>query len=396
MSLGGAGASTTLGDAVAYAYGKGVTIVAAAGNEAQEGNPPSYPAAYDDYVIAVAATRYDQTRAYYSNYGSYVDIAAPGGDTTVDQNGDGYPDGVLQNTFNPTTQQTNDFGYWFFQGTSMATPHVAGVAALVIATGLTAPDQVRAAIQTTARDKGAAGWDPYYGWGIVDAYGAVSYTAAPSHDVAVAALTAPPSIVRGDQVTVTVSASNPGDYAETFDVTLTDTTAATVLGTQTVTALAAGATQTLTFTWDTAAAALGSHVLQAEAAAVTGETNLADNAKSASVSVLLVGQTMHVGGIALTFKVAGLNTAAVAAITVVDSAGTPVPGATVSAQWSGATTDSDTAVTDTNGVATVQSNNVKRAKSGATYVLTVNGVSLAGWTYDATANTETTDSISIP
>ncbi|MDP3104815.1 MAG: S8 family peptidase [Candidatus Methanoperedens sp.] len=175
MSLGGSSPSAELKNALAYAYGKGVTIVAAAGNSGAGGSP-SYPAAYDTYVIAVAATRYDETRAPYSTTGNYVDIAAPGGDTSVDQNADGYGDGILQQTFNPTTKKTNDFGYWFFQGTSMATPHVSGVAALLIAKGVSGPDNVRNVLQNTAERKGITSPNPEYGWGIVDAYAALNYT----------------------------------------------------------------------------------------------------------------------------------------------------------------------------------------------------------------------------
>ncbi len=171
MSLGGPSPSTELKNALSYAYDKGVTIVAAAGNDGAGGSP-SYPAAYNDYVIAVAATRYDETRSPYSTTGDYVDIAAPGGDTSVDQNGDGYADGVLQQTFNPYTRKTNDFGYWFFQGTSMATPHVSGVAALLIANGVSGPDNVRNVLQNTAERKGTTQPNPEYGWGIVDAYNA--------------------------------------------------------------------------------------------------------------------------------------------------------------------------------------------------------------------------------
>lgn len=171
MSLGGPSPSTELKNALAYAYGKNVTIVAPAGNSGAGGSP-SYPAAYNEYVIAVAATRYDETRASYSTTGNYVDIAAPGGDTSVDQNGDGKADGVLQQTFNPITKRTNDFGYWFFQGTSMATPHVSGVAALLIANGVMGPANVTRALELTAEDKGSSGWDSEYGWGIVDAYNA--------------------------------------------------------------------------------------------------------------------------------------------------------------------------------------------------------------------------------
>lgn len=176
LSLGGTGPSITLENALAYAYNAGVTIVAAAGNEFQNGNPPVYPAAYDAYVIAVGATRYDETRSYYSNTGAYVDLTAPGGDLTVDQNFDGYGDGVLQQTFNNDPRR---FAYWFFQGTSMASPHAAGVAALVIANGITGPNNVRAALESTAEDKGQAGRDDEYGWGIVDALASLKYTIAP-------------------------------------------------------------------------------------------------------------------------------------------------------------------------------------------------------------------------
>ena len=96
MSLTGPVGTTALEDAVAYAYNHGVTVVAASGND--NASSVGYPAAYDAYVIAVGATRYDKTRSAYSNYGSSLDIVAPGGDLSVDQNGDGYGDGVLQET----------------------------------------------------------------------------------------------------------------------------------------------------------------------------------------------------------------------------------------------------------------------------------------------------------
>jgi serine protease len=171
----GGSASTTLANAVAYASNAGVLIVAAMGNTGHTSNTVSYPAAYDNYVLAVGATRYDQTRAYYSSYGPHIDVVAPGGDVTVDQNGDTYPDGVLQQTFNPDTQVPTDFHYYYFQGTSMATPHVSGVAALVWAKHLTwTAVDVRHAIETTAVDKGAVGRDNQYGWGLINAPSAVA------------------------------------------------------------------------------------------------------------------------------------------------------------------------------------------------------------------------------
>ena len=172
LSLGGTASSQTLKDAVAYAYNKGVTIVAAAGNDGT--NTVLYPAAYDEYIIAVGATGYDKEKAPYSNYGDSIDVVAPGGDTSVDMNNDGYGDGILQQTFG---NAYNDWGYYFYQGTSMATPHVAGVAALLIAHGnAVAPGDVRSAIETTSEDLGSPGRDTLYGWGLVNASQALAWT----------------------------------------------------------------------------------------------------------------------------------------------------------------------------------------------------------------------------
>jgi serine protease len=174
MSLGwppGYDPGQPLKDALDYAYDNGLTVVCSSGNDAA--GTVSYPAAYWT-TIAVGATRYDETRPSYSNYGEALDLSAPGGDLSVDQNGDEYGDGILQNTFNPATKRPGDFGYWFFNGTSMAAPHVSGVAALLIARGVATPDEVRYALQSTAEDKGAPGWDSEYGWGIVDAYAALN------------------------------------------------------------------------------------------------------------------------------------------------------------------------------------------------------------------------------
>jgi serine protease len=172
MSIGSTSPSTTLENALAYAYQHGVTVVCAAGNDFLRGNPVEFPAAYNAYCIAVGATRFDNQRASYSSTGLYVDVVAPGGDLLVDQNGDGYPDGIVQQTF---ILDTDNFAYYFFQGTSMATPHVSGLAALLISHGVHGPDNVRQAIEMTATDLGPAGWDEEYGWGLINANAALTY-----------------------------------------------------------------------------------------------------------------------------------------------------------------------------------------------------------------------------
>ncbi|MGA1522338.1 MAG: S8 family serine peptidase, partial [Planctomycetota bacterium] len=168
LSLGGSGGATVLADAINYAWSRGVVICAAAGNSGT--STIGYPAVYAN-CIAVAATRFDGNLAPYSQFGTGIDVSAPGGDTSVDQNGDGYGDGVLQQTIGTSV---TSFGYYFFQGTSMATPHVAGVAALVKAARPSATAaEIRAAIESTCMDRGAAGYDTTFGYGIVDANAAV-------------------------------------------------------------------------------------------------------------------------------------------------------------------------------------------------------------------------------
>ncbi|MCB0164970.1 MAG: S8 family serine peptidase [Anaerolineae bacterium] len=172
MSLAGRNGSQALQEAVRYAYDRGVVVVAAAGNDAQ---PTVYfPAGYDQYVIAVGAVRVDNAKTNYSNYGSALDLMAPGGDVGVDQNNDGYGDGVLQQTFNSSG---SGFSYRFFEGTSMASPHVAGLAALLFAQNRNAsPDQIEKYMTDSARNLGPAN---EFGAGLIQAANALALISPP-------------------------------------------------------------------------------------------------------------------------------------------------------------------------------------------------------------------------
>jgi serine protease len=173
MSLGGEGTSSTIAAAVNRAVARGITVVAAAGNE--NSGTVGFPANLEN-VIAVGAVDGRKVRAPYSNFGSALDVVAPGGDLRRDDVGpglrpDGRPDGILQQTFDPDTAaetgRYDDFAYFFVSGTSQATPHVAALAALLYHQGITQPAAIQKAIESTAEDLGAPGRDDQYGHGFI-------------------------------------------------------------------------------------------------------------------------------------------------------------------------------------------------------------------------------------
>jgi serine protease len=176
ISLGGDSASTTILAAINYAISKGAFVAAAGGNEYEDGNPTEWPAADApsvDGLMSVAAVNRSSNRAFYSNTGSYIEIAAPGGDSRDQSSGTGY---VWQSTliytdqdpaigfYKPRFDRFDEIGY---QGTSMATPHVVGLAALMMSHGITSPTAVEALIKRTAKDLGDPGKDTSFGYGLI-------------------------------------------------------------------------------------------------------------------------------------------------------------------------------------------------------------------------------------
>ncbi len=249
ISLGGTTASSTLDSAVNYAWSKGAVVFAAAGNSSN--STPIYPAA-SNYALAISATEPNGTLASFSNYGSWIDLAAPG-------------DNIL------TTEVGG--GYWSCYGTSLATPIAAGVGALALSanTSLTASQLVSVLEQNTDALGGYTGWNQYFGWGQVDAYKAV--TAAVNN--APPADTTPPTVsisapLSGAVVGGTISVQ--GSATDNVSVSSIQFYVDGVLSTSTT-------TSPFSFSWNTVGSTNASHTLTVKAYDPSG------NVGSASVTV---------------------------------------------------------------------------------------------------------------
>ncbi|MBI2984436.1 MAG: S8 family serine peptidase [Candidatus Kerfeldbacteria bacterium] len=167
LSLGSNEDDPLLHRTIQSAAAKGVILIAAAGNDGQRGI--NYPARYEE-VMSVGATQLNRRRAPYSNHGPQLDVVAPGGNLSLDQNNDGQPDGIPQQTC--TSRACASFGTYYYSGTSQAAAQVTAVAALLGACGATSGTIVTT-LKNTALDLSPAGRDDQYGSGLVNAQAAL-------------------------------------------------------------------------------------------------------------------------------------------------------------------------------------------------------------------------------
>jgi serine protease len=205
MSLGGASpcsASPATQAAINDAIARGVTVVVAAGNESSDASG-FIPASCNGVITVAASDRRGYLATRYSNYGARIDIMAPGGDVRQDSDGDGNPDGVLSMV---------QGGYAYYNGTSMAAPHTAGVAALLLAQdpGRT-PDQVRTLLKTGALPRTAVQCPKPCGAGLLNANAGGSTTPPPpTGTVTISLSTTAVTLAAGKTASVTASVKLDG------------------------------------------------------------------------------------------------------------------------------------------------------------------------------------------
>ena len=227
LSLGGEGSTTYEQEIYDEAREQGVIIIAAAGNESTD--TPAYPAAYDGVVSVSAVDSAKAFAASYSNYGSTIDVAAPGGSAT----------NRVTSTCGNRNGTTYTYTYEKMAGTSMAAPHVAGVAALMksLYPALT-PAQFDGLLAGgyLTQDLGTTGRDNYYGYGMIDAQKAVTVAKESAANGYIPAIiqSDPSSISFGRTLTTSdVTVSNLGGEALTVDSAVSDSSWLSVTATDT-------------------------------------------------------------------------------------------------------------------------------------------------------------------
>ena len=361
MSLGSDSYVSALETACDNAEASGLVLVAAAGNDYQrrgkkEMDTIDYPARFES-VIAVGATTQSDDRASFSSTGSTIELAAPG----------------------YQIYSTVIGGYDIKSGTSMACPHVAGVAALVLASpvdsnydngnGVWDPDEVRAKLRSTADDLGSPGWDNWYGYGLVDAEEACQG----SED------TTPPSVTEmTPEPGSTITNDSPLISAKVTDSSGIDASSIVLKVNGDVIVHQFDGTDV---TYQLTGLSDGLHTIYLEV--MDTEGNLAQASWSFTVDTTPVSGELT-ADLAMTagmVKRAGKNTFVKAETTITVTGNGPMEGATVYGHWVYPSSEPLTGTTNSLGQVIFESPQVKVDSNGYVFEFMLDDIQKTGWTY---------------
>ena len=307
--------------------------------------------------MAVSATDYGDERSSFSSYGPEVEVAAPGGDLE---------DPVLGTSFIISAWSGADNDYVLTIGTSMAAPHVTGLAALLHTLGVTNAADKRACLRNTADDLGASGWDEEFGWGRINMYQAVLQAESCASGGGGPGGNVPP---------VAVMTHACDGYSCTFD------------GTESWDADG----QILSYDWDfgdgaSDTGATTTHTFTGPGTYTVTLTVLDDGGAPGSSSTEVSVGVMHVSDLEVWSEPdKGNRWRAHLDVTVTDVGGSPVSGATVEVALSGAASGSSSASTGADGVATLSSGAIR---GDGVVTFTVTGLSHPAVAYDPALDTD--------
>jgi subtilisin family serine protease len=354
----------------------GVLHIAAAGNSgnsAGSGDNVIYPAKYAS-VVAVAATDKNNLRASWSSTGSDVEICAPGVSVLSTWNDS-------TSYLNPQpfsfTGYANDF-YKEGSGTSMASPHVAGVAALLMASDPSlSSEDVRQRMNSTALDLGTTGKDTKFGYGLVDAAAALGIAQAPNNPPAAFAQTV--TTLKNNPVTIVLNATDPDGDVLTYSIVSGPSNGA--LAPIPVTS------NTVTYTPSTDFAGTDSFTYRVTdpgglSAEATVTITVADPAaKTVNVNVTMTKGTKKVNKTIYVWSTAKVS---------VGEPGALIANATVYGHWSGATTGNKTGITGSDGTVSFKSSQVKLTTGTTPFIFIVDSIVINGVKYEPTGITSGT------
>lgn len=332
--------NSSLRDAIVYARARGAIVVTAAGNN--NSDYPFYPASYSE-AFAVAGTDQNDGRYINSNYGQQIDVSAP-----------------ASNIYSTFWSSSAGSTYVYMGGTSMAAPHVAGVAALLVSSnpGLTV-DQLEQLIRSNADDIGSPGWDPYFGAGRVNALRAVTASGA---------VAAPPTPI---PPTATPTSLPPTPSPTPLPPTATPTALppTPTLLPPTPTLLPPTATATAT-------------AVPAKPTATPTKTPVPTATPNTRVA------TMHLDDTDVKYTRYWRYWRATADVEVVTAQGAPVRNAKVYAAWSGVYVAGALCTTDGRGRCSVNSDIINYSAGALTFTIT--NIVHTSYAYDPRANTAET------